>query len=671
MDAKEQKLKETEMQATLAANLAVLKEQKPDIYERFKNFQATDTKLKFDTAGHLNLFNNKQFVYPDDPKELAQKQVVTFFKNPSIFSFEINHRSDEDVRFQHEELLKSIQNVRIAEAQSNIKHPISEQRLDFVCFLGGGLGYQIEALLNVKSVLNVFLFEPSEGSFFALLHTIKLQPLFDKCRSKGGEFSIQIAGNEHGIINNISELLINQGHFNLSQMLFFKHYNSPLIERVINTIQSLAYRWSNSWGFFEDEITGVSHTLSNLKANFPVLKKTSLFTNPIKDAPVFVVANGPSLDSAIDFLKKNQDNIIIVSCGTTLKALLVNDIIPDVHVEMERPAFLIDWIKVVERTEGINTKLDQLNIVALNTVYDEILKLFKSAYLIPKINDTGGQLIQSFDKKEIFNYPPYTNPTVTNAGLAIAIELGFKKVNLVGTDFGFISQDHHHSKHSIFFDDNFKEKERISKIMQTDKVVKGNFRDEVFATNIFDASRGNIELLLQANPQITAFNTADGAHIEFAKAKRIDDITIKNKITNKQEVMNALLKDATSSEQISVEDLNGRMTTLKDKVKSALEQLLSIASTNYNSREELANTFAVQNKMLLCLRDGNSDDKFVYILIQGTFKYFQTYIMTNCYYYHDLEKRNNFINACVAAFQAHLSDLYLEFINNYDKPSKV
>jgi len=262
----EQKEKEMKMQATFAANLAVLKEQKPSLYEEFKNYQATDTKAAFDASGNLNLFNNGKFVYPDNPKELAKKQVLSFLTDPTSFNFEITHQAEKDIDFQHAALLKSIQNVRLAEAENNIKPPAREQQLDFVCFLGGGLGYQIEALLKIKNVLNVFLFEPDKGSFYALLHSIALKPLLDRCTRRGGEFSIQIGGHENNIINNISTLLINQGHFNLSQMLFFKHYNSPLIERTIKAIQSIGHRWASSWGFFEDEIIGISHTLSNLQA---------------------------------------------------------------------------------------------------------------------------------------------------------------------------------------------------------------------------------------------------------------------------------------------------------------------------------------------------------------------------------------------------------------------
>lgn len=671
MDAKEQKHKEMTMQATLAANLAVLKTHKPNLYKEFKNYRATNTKVAFDTEGNLNLFNNGGFVYPGDPKELAKQQVLNFLKKPVTSNFEIGHQPDDEIVFKHATLLKSIKNVRVAETENKLKHPATEQQLDFICILGGGLGYHIEALLNVKHVLNVFLFEPDKGSFFALLHSIELKPLFDKCTSRGGEFAIQIAGHETDIINNISAFLGSQGHFNLSQILYFKHYDSPSTQKTIDSISAMNHRWSSSWGFFEDEIIGVSHTIANLRAKYPVLKKPPLFKNPLERKPVFIVANGPSLDSAIDFLKKNQDKIIVISCGTALKALLVNNITPDIHVEMERGAGTIEFVKVVERTKNITINLNQLNIVSLNTVYDGILKLFKSAHLLTKINDAGGQLIQSLDKKEIFNYPGFTNPTVSNTGLVLAAALGFNKIYLVGTDFGFVSQEHHHSKHSIYFDKDYKHKERTNRHMQGNLVVKGNFIDEVFSTEFLELSKANVEMLLEEEKQVTAFNTSDGAYIRFTTPIKIDDINIQSTIKNKQELITSLLQNSTSSEQLSAESIEHKVTRVVSKLKSALEQLLSLATPNFESREQLANAFALQNKVLLHLRNNDADDGVVYILIQGTFKYFQTYIMANSYYYHDLEQRNNFINACISAFHIHIEELYLEFINNYNKPSKV
>lgn len=671
MDANQQELTKMMLQATLLANLALLKEKMPGIYEEFNNYQPTDTGVAIDNSGHANLFNNDKFVYDVAPKEFAKQQVAQFLKKPLYFKYQVNHQTDGEIVFKHSALLKSIYNVRTAETENEINNPAEEERLDFLCFLGGGLGYQIEELLNTKDVLNVFLFEPSKDSFYALLHCIELKPLFDKCISKGGQFSIRISGSEDGVVNDISKFLFQQGHFNISQMLFLKHYDSPLIEKTIDRIKEIGYRWSGGWGFFEDEIIGISHTLTNLNSKFPVVKKSSTFKNPLVDFPVFIVANGPSLDLAIDFLKENQSNVVIFSCGTALKALLINGITPDIHIEMERTAALLDWVEVVERTEGVTTRLDELNIVALNTVYDEILKRFKSAHLLSKVNDAGGRLIRSMDEKQLFTYPESSNPSVSNTGLAVAVELGFKELYLVGTDFGFVSQEHHHSKHSIYFDKDFKHKELIKKNMQSDMVVKGNFRDEVLSTHIFDSSKGNVEILLQSNPQVTAYNTSDGAFIRFTTPKRIADISLKNTIKNKQEMVSKLLKRATSLEQLSLGNIDNKMTVIKSGTKSILEQLLLITSAYFNTRESLADAFTLQNKILLRLRDGNTNDHAVYWLIQGTFRYFQAYIMTSSYYYADLEKRAEFMNACIDAFHSHVEDLYLEFVENYDKSAKI
>ena len=671
MDTNQQQLTKMMLQATLFANLALLKEQMPTLYGTFKDYSPSDTGVAIDDDGDANLFNNNEFVYQGSPRAFAKKQVDEFLEKPLYFKYQLNHQDDKDILFEHAALLKSIYNVRTAETDNKINNPAEEKRLDFVCFLGGGLGYQIEELLKKKDVLNVFLFEPSKDAFYALLHCIELRPLFNKCIANGGQFSIRVGGGEDGVINEISKFLFEQGHFNISQILFFKHYDSPLIETTIDRVKEVGHRWSAGWGFFEDEIIGLSHTISNLKAKFPVITKAEFFKNKLENSPVFIAANGPSLDSAIDFFKENQNNIIIVSCGTALKALLVNGIKPDIHIEMERVAYLLDWVEVVERTEGIDTRLDELNIIALNTVYDGVLKRFKSAHLLSKVNDCGGRFIDALDAKNQFVYPEHSNPTVSNTALAVVISLGFKQIYLTGTDFGFVSKDHHHSKHSIYFDKDFKHKEAVEKGIQNGMFVKGNFRDEVQTTPIFDSSKGNIELLLQDHLDVKVFNTTDGAFIRYTEPKKIEDINIPDLIDDKQNQINTLLRVGTSLEQLSSGNVELRMKKIKEITKYALEQLLSYTSVYFKTREELADVFSVQNKSLLTLRNGNDDDRVVYWLIQGSFRYFQAYIMTSSYYYHDLDKRAEFMNTCVEAFNEHIKGIYLEFIENYNKPAKV
>ena len=235
MDANQQELTKMILQATLLANLTLLKDQMPALYEAFKDYTPSDTGVAIDASGNVNLFNNNEFVYQESPIKFANQQVEEFLREPLYFKYQLNHQDDKELLFEHAALLKSIYNVRTAETDNKINNPAKEKRLDFVCFLGGGLGYQIEELLNQKDVLNVFLFEPSKDTFYALLHCVELKPLFDKCVANGGRFSIRVSGSEDGVINEISNLLFEQGHFNISQALFFKHYGknkSELTKRL-------------------------------------------------------------------------------------------------------------------------------------------------------------------------------------------------------------------------------------------------------------------------------------------------------------------------------------------------------------------------------------------------------------------------------------------------------
>ncbi|WP_310736313.1 6-hydroxymethylpterin diphosphokinase MptE-like protein [Pseudoalteromonas sp. SR43-5] len=667
MDTTNLELQKMILKATLISNLELLKEKMPNVYNTFKNFEVENLGVALDEFGQVNLINNNEFTYREPPSELAVKQVELFLQEPAYHHYGIAHESDEHNHFKHSTVLKKIYNNRVEAVGSELPKPTNEERLDFICFFGAGLGYQIEELIRKKKLLNVFLFEPNNAVFYAMLHCVELRPLFEHCTNQGGTFSLCIGGNEYNAVNEISTLLNKQGHFNLSLMYFFKHYDSPLMDKVAEKIKEVAHRWHSGWGFFEDEIIGISHTISNLKLQFPVLKKANTFKNCIKEAPVFIVANGPSLDLAIDFLKANKEDIIIISCGTALKALLVNDIKPDMHIEMERVAILDEFVRVVERTDEVNIKLNDLNIIALNTVYHGILSRFKAAFLLNKVNDAGGCLIKGLDKESKYSRPFYTNPTVTNAAVAVAVELGFELLYFIGMDFGFVSEKYHHSKHSIFFDKDFKHKERFDGLMKNERYVKGNFRDRVGTTNTFDSSKSNVELLLQEQTHVKAFNTSDGAFIQNTEAKDITDVKISKKLIDKNSKVKELLCNASSSKGLAVSDVLLQINDVQLKTKHTLEQLLSFTSIYFDTRENLSSAFLAQNKMLLEIQN---KDEMTFWLVQGSFKYFQAYIMSNIYYYSNQGKRTEFMNTSIDIFHQHIVDIYLELIESYDKPAK-
>jgi len=666
MENQEVQLQKMLMQATLFANLDTLKVYMPEIYEEFKDYRAESSGVAIDENNNINLFNNDKFVY-DNPLDFAKQQVELFIQNPPMFAYSLDHQEDENMLFEHAVVLKKLMRKLKSEVSETVRRPIDDEQIDFICMIGAGLGYQIEELFNKKSVVNFLLCEPSKDTFYAMLHCIEIKRVIEKCISLGGRFSVRIGGSAAGIVNAVSSMLHEQGHFNLSRFFMYRHYTSETTEDTLQLFHEIGHRWGAGWGFMEDEIISLTHTLSNIQAGFKVCKKTELINNPIAKKPVFIVANGPSLDSSVEYLQNNSENIIIVSCGTALKALLTYNIKPDIHVEMERTAGLLPYIEVIEEQQkASDIKLKDIQIVAFNTVYTELLKRFKSPLLLTKLSDAGGKLIQQYDKLDIYAAPDNSNPTVSNTAVALVTSLGFEEIYFIGLDFGYKSNKHHHSKESIYYEENFVYEEELKENM----LVEGNFSETVYTIPVFDSSKGNVELLLQEFPLTNVYNCCDGAKIRYTTPMPLSDIAPLKTIENKELLLEQLLDNAFDNKQFTSQSLEKSITESFTQVKVTIEQLMNFVSMDISTREELSHQFTLQNSLLMRLKV-RKESQVTYWLLQGTFRYFQAYIMTNCYYYDDPVQRKEYISFCLTEFRAHVESLYKELLNSYNKPSKA
>ncbi|MCP4322227.1 MAG: DUF115 domain-containing protein [Alteromonadales bacterium] len=666
MESQEVQLQKMLMQATLFANLDALKVYIPEIYEEFKDYRPESSGVAIDKNNNINLFNNDKFVY-DVPLDFAKEQVELFLQNPPMFAYSLDHQEDEDMLFEHAVVLKKLMRKLKSEASETVRRPIDEEQIDFICMIGAGLGYQIEALFNKRSIVNFLLCEPSKDTFYAMLHCIEIKKVIEKCISLGGRFSVRIGGSPAGIVNAVSNLLHQQGHFNLSRFFMYRHYLSDTTEDTLKLFHEIGHRWGAGWGFMEDEIISLTHTLSNIQSGFKVCKKTELINNPIAKKPVFIVANGPSLDASVEYLQKNSENIIIVSCGTALKALLTYNIKPDIHVEMERTASLLSYIEAIEEQQKSSSiKLKDIQIIALNTVYPELLKRFKNPLLLTKLSDAGGKLIQQYDKLNMYAAPDNSNPTVSNTAVALITSLGFEEIYFIGLDFGYKSNKHHHSKESIYYDKDFVYVEELKE----NKLVEGNFSESVYTIPVFDSSKGNVELLLQEFPLINVYNCCDGAKIKYTTPMPLSDITPLEAIQNKDRLLEQLIGNAFDNKQFSSHSIEESIRQSFTQVKVTIEQLMNLVSMEISTREELSQQFTLQNNLLMRLKV-RKEHQVTYWLLQGTFRYFQAYIMTNCYYYDEPVQRKEYISFCLTEFKMHIENLYKELLTSYNKPSKA
>ncbi len=666
MDSQPTTIKKMLLNATLMANLDTLKVYAPELFEIFKNYKPLNSAIIVDEVGNVNLFNNDKCVYECEPQLFCQAQVALFLKNPLCFNFKLESLKEEEALYEHARLIKQLNEKCKQEAPEENDKVSDEVQFDFVCMIGGGLGYQIEQLFKQKQIFNFLLCEPSNDVFFAMLHGIELRPLIEHCKALGGEFIFQVGGGERAPFRAILNLLQRKGPFNISRMFLFKHYDSDTSDGILDTIRQYAHRLTSGWGFMEDEIIGLRHTFANLQLGYKVCKNTVEFDNSESQRPVFLVGNGPSLDYSLDFLINNQKDIIIISCGTALRALLKHGIKPDVHVEMERPVSILSFIEnIEEQQKNSELKLSDIQIIAFNTVYPEILKKFKTPLIFPKHKDAGGKYIEQLDELSMYTSTLWGNPTCTNMGMALSLTLGFENIYMIGTDYGYVNTEHHHSKHSTYYDENFAEEDVTTQRMTEDMTRKGNFRESVYTNAIFDSSRGNIEALLQTKPSVKVYNCSDGASIMYTEPKHIEAVELETTFGNKDLFMSGLLDSAFSNKQLGVHNLNSKMDQDLHILKTSIEQLFLITKKNVESREELTRLFSIQHELLIQLR-ARKEYQVNYWMLQGSFKYMQACIMTNSYAYKDLNERNEYMNYCLEKFEQHIWLLYEKLVTSYD-----
>jgi len=657
LDALQVKIQTQLLQATFLKNMMFLKQHMPAIYEYYQNYTPKKIQLAIDNKGAINLATNNQFVYPDDPKQESLKQVDAFLQKPPSFDFEITMTDEKTHQYEHEKVLNRIFTKRFEDLSKFAPYALaSGEQINFIAFMGSGLGHHIEQLFTQYAVRSMFIFEPEPDVFFATLHSVEIDRWFETCKALGGELTLKIGGGEDVFVNDVYQYFKREGYFNLPQMYLYRHYKSDKTNDAFKRINDLAYRYKSGWGFCEDEIIGISHTLSNISDNNAATLLAHI--KPCKkNFPVFIIGNGPSLDENLQYIKENQDNVVLISSGTSLKPLLNYGITPDIHVEQERPQGIYQWVKKI----GYEEQLKTIPLICLNTVYPGILALFKRPYVMLKAGDAGTSFIHEYvsDKySELF----FCNPTVTNASSAGAIAMGFNKLYLFGLDYGFKSEQEHHAKGSIYQDiQDF--------TMSGDFKVPGNFGGEVHTMRVFDSSRGVLEMLLENNPKVKCVNASDGAAIKLTTPSRFDALPKFKKIKNKKVVVEDYLTRSFDNSYSIKHDLYAEFSAVLPHFTQYIDFLIKQLAT-VTTKNELTDAFAIQFKFMN-QHENERSRKLFHRFFSGSLNYLQAGIMNNVARYANKQKQQDYIQYCINEMQQHLLFLLDDVSEHYNKAARA
>ncbi len=292
--------------------------------------------------------------------------------------------------------------------------------------------------------------------------------------------------------------------------LELKHYNTRNVELLQDFIFKEKKAIMRGWGSFEDEILGFNNACKNLK-------QCKLLHSNIQrvNAPICVVGNGASLDLCIDFIKNNQDNMIIISCGTALKVLRHHDIKPDFQLEIERVPYLWEVLKEAD--------LGDIPLIFAQTTDFKSIENSQESYGFFR----GGSSSAYLDSSAIVI--EFSAPFVGNAGVALASFLGSDCI-LCGIDCGYIEGYSKHAKHSFYGTED-------TKIPNDCFKVDGNKDLNVYSNDLFYMSAKNIEEAIKLYKPNSVINMGYGMKFNNTISLNEDDFTLKQ-IDKKEQVRN-------------------------------------------------------------------------------------------------------------------------------------
>lgn len=333
-------------------------------------------------------------------------------------------------------------------------------------------------------------------------------------------------------------------------------YVSSKMPMFIEVLKALQSTRSDTVFSHDDHIQGLKNACINIKRNLPILTSRPKLE---KKSIIAVVASGPSLDNDLQWLKRNQEKMIIFAVHSSVRTL---------------------------RQHGIKVDLQFSLDTLLNEETVKKLELYTN---VPLVNNykVGGAVTQAIDSLLLVGDKnasdavklvcplQYTTPSSTNLAFSFACFCRPKEIYMLGCDMAFRSFEKSHV--SGHHNKDVDKKEDIYQLARQMLAIP-NFADKepLQTTSFLNSTKMAIEAVLSDNGKaIKVFNLSDGARINGAKPRRSSDVKLPH-YSKKEKDVNKLLhaftpmKKHTNWEQYSVSG-EKILEQLKDKFLKNIE----------------------------------------------------------------------------------------------------
>jgi len=431
-------------------NLAFFKGAYPELYEYFKDYKLENARLNILTEeDEMDLWVGDKSTYNNRAKAYAKEEVAhfkeAFNEGQRIISVNCPLPGEySNPRFFARYADKIIHKSPIT--RDNFMYYKLADFYPCIAFLGVGLGYHIEEFVTNNQVNVAYIVEPDLDKFAASLYTADWEKICaDMNPSEGRAIHFLVGKTEGGEEEFVlwavlwNNLVANSPSFPLAT-LFYNHQANEMFDRISDKVNDDMYVFLMSWGNYDDELNQLNQCLHNLKMGCKLIPP---FKKGFEDVPVCIIGAGPSLDERIDYLKEIKDEVIIISCGSSLKSLYVNGITPDMHIELESDFLNVDYLRQIKDDDWVRS----LNMIGPSHLNPCVFEWFENLRIYFK-KESGISNMFGNDDDTIAD----GTPTCTNLALAIASHYRFNSIYLFGMDFAFPSKERHHAKGSPYYD---------------------------------------------------------------------------------------------------------------------------------------------------------------------------------------------------------------------------
>lgn len=524
-------------------NMTAFRQYIPHIADMYEAYQPTRPFRFFcNENGQPNLawLDDDIAVYGAEPYLVCEALVTEFMEKGGLSKFSFSQEANP-LGFIHVECLNKLNSyLNDIYLHGNALTKVPNEVPSALVF-GVGLGYHLGYLYEQCKIGTLFLFEPDLDLFYASLFCFDWAALLTYLHQENLGLHILLGQDELMMVKDFSAAIHSRGSFLIANAFVMWGYQSDKIKKIMQLVKKEYYQLVMGWGFFDDNLIALSHTVNNIERGIPFLINNKKVTLEHQRVPVFVIANGPSLDESLAIIEENKDRAILIACGSAISALHKVGIRPDIYVATERTKIVYDFLINLNDPEYLRKIL----FFSTDVIHPDCATLFEHSVLVFKRSEPGVLLCQmNFPESRDLVALGGVNPMVGNIGVSAPIQLGFKHIYLFGLDNGYKDKGHHHSKFSSYYN-NSKSAEVLGHMMYGDNQDnkswqrEGNFEGAIISNAMFDSSRRIIEQTLINNNNVKCFNCSDGAKIAGARPFPASEINIHHTI-NKNIILNEI-----------------------------------------------------------------------------------------------------------------------------------